>query len=383
MNSTEPERTRVRVRRKVRTRIPRRKRGTVRIAIGLAVLAVTIISVWAYLWRTGLIPDNQSVANWYETEHSSTALVNLPADDAPHANYMEWWYYNGHLWTGDDKKYSFHYVFFLVNALSSFTVAHASFIDHQTGKRYTVQRRSAGNPSSGRENSFEFVLGNWSMAGGNGKDRLTLETPEFSFDLALTSTRPPVLQGGTGLLDFKTAGSSYYYSRPRMRISGTAAVGNDRHPVTGQAWFDHQWGDFRTTLLGWDWFAIQLTDGADIMLYLLQDSNGETVLRSGTYSRHGQTEVLNAADFETHITDFWTSPTTGVSYPVNWTIKIPSKNIQLALSPMIREGEFDGRVTSYLVYWEGPIKITGSHNGIGFLESTGYPGQASKKKNNQ
>ena len=75
MNSTEPERTRVRVRRKVRIRIPHRKRSTVRIAIGLAVLAVTVISVWAYLWRTGLVPGNQSAANWYETEHKSIALV--------------------------------------------------------------------------------------------------------------------------------------------------------------------------------------------------------------------------------------------------------------------------------------------------------------------
>jgi predicted secreted hydrolase len=31
---------------------------------------------------------------------------------------------------------------------------------------------------------------------------------------------------------------------------------------SGQAWFDHQWGDFRVDrFVGWDWFALQLDDG--------------------------------------------------------------------------------------------------------------------------
>jgi predicted secreted hydrolase len=48
--------------------------------------------------------------------------------------------------------------------------------------------------------------------------------------------------------------------------------------VTGTAWLDREWG---TTALapeqtGWDWLALQLSDGADLMYYRLRDADGGT-----------------------------------------------------------------------------------------------------------
>jgi hypothetical protein len=61
-----------------------------------------------------------------------------------------------------------------------------------------------------------------------------------------------------------------------------------------------------------------------------------------------------------------------VSYPLDWTLSIPSKGVQLQVDPVIRASEFDARTTTLNVYWEGAIKLSGSHSGVGFMELSGY-----------
>jgi predicted secreted hydrolase len=235
------------------------------------------------------------------------------------------------------------------------------------------QRRTPGNASSGTVNSFDFSLGDWSMQGGDGKDRLRFQVGDQRWDLSLRAIVPPVMQGGTGLLDFERTGSSYYYTRPRMHISGTLT--NDQGPrqVSGSAWFDHQWGDFEVFELGWDWFALSLEDGRDIMLYRLFDPrDGSSVLTSGTLAENGNTVVLGAEDFGIQATGRWVSPRTGKGYPMGWQIDLPDHGIDLSVSPVMPDSEFDARITTYQVYWEGPVRIGGSHTGIGYVELSGY-----------
>ena len=290
-SSSPPERQRT-----SRRRSHRRRRRLLRriVAASLSILLISALGYGTfYLWKQGVLPANQPAEDWYEATSTQRILVQLPRDDAPHTNEMEWWYYNGHLDAENGNHYSFHFTVFLVNQLAAHMVAHVSLLDHQTGKHYTDQKRTTGITSKSRENSFEFDLGDWHMDGRYGDDRLRVVTPEFSFNLRLKQSAPPVFQGGTGLLDFDLAGQSYYYTRPRMEIEGALKVTNDVQNVKGVAWFDHQWGDFRVNQLGWDWFAIQLEDGSDIMIYQLFDTSGLPVLRSGTYAKDGMTQVLS------------------------------------------------------------------------------------------
>lgn len=363
-------RIRTRVRAKVRT--PRRRRWRLVLLGGLAVLALL---GWGlhHLWQQGLLPVGQAAADGYEVTHTTTARVTLPQDDAPHSNYMEWWYYSGHLWGPNQRRYNFHYALFVLNSLATWTVAHASFVDQASGRHYTAQRRTAGKPIIDRPGSqFAFQLGDWQMVGGDGRDTLRLDDPNFAFHLTLENVDPPVLQGGTGLLDFKQAGTSYYYSRPRMRATGKAGLRGQMQEVTGQVWFDHQWGDFRPAAMRWNWFALQLDDGANVMLYDLYDREGQPILRSGTYARDGVTVVLAEADFRITTTGQWTSEQTGATYPMGWTIALPAQAITVTVAPVIKNSEFDGRNTSYMVYWEGAVSVSGSHKGLGFVELSGY-----------
>ena len=359
----------------------RRRRLRRRVVAGfLSILLISALGYGThYLWKQGVLPANQPAEDWYEAKSAQRILVQLPQDDAPHANDMEWWYYNGHLEAENGNQYSFHFTVFLVNQLAAHMVAHVSLLDHQTGKYYTDQKRTTGITSKSEENTFEFDLGDWHMDGRYGDDRLRAVTPEFSFNLRLKQSAPPVFHGGTGLLDFELAGQSYYYSRPRMEINGALKVINDVQNVKGSAWFDHQWGDFQVNQLGWDWFAIQLEDGADIMIYQLFDTSGLPVLRSGTYAKHGITEVLAEGDFTVTANGRWLSPDTGIEYPMGWTIDIPAQSISLRITPVSADSEFDGRITSYMVYWEGAVKISGTHGGRGFVELSGYRKDTSKR----
>lgn len=329
------------------------------------------------LRQSGLVPLNQAAEGWYDVHQANQLLVELPRDDAPHDDYVEWWYYNGHVQDEAGAQYSFHYVVFVINALATHTVAHASTVDHQALVHRGSQRRTPGNPSSGTVDRFDFALAGWSLSGGGGEDRLRFDIDGRRFDLRLHEAAPPVIQGGTGLLDFKGTGASYYYSRPRMQVSGTVTEPGQRRQVTGLAWFDHQWGDFEVFELGWDWFALQLDDGRDIMLYRLFDPrDGHPVLTSGTLAEGGETIVLADGDFRIEVLDHWLSPATARRYPIAWRVLLPKQGVDLSVTPLMQDNEFDARETTYMVYWEGPVRLGGAQSGVGYVELSGYGNSA-------
>jgi len=309
---------------------------------------------------------------WFEAKAANNTLIALPEDDAPHQLKMEWWYYNGHLLTASGKKYSFHDSLFLINSGMSQMVNHVSLTDQQSGQHYIDQRSTAGNLSVGTVNRFDFTTDHWRVAGGNGSDQLIASTPEFSFTLNLTSTQPPVFHGQDGVISLGAAGSSYYYSRTRMAIVGTLHINGQTEAVTGLAWFDHQWGDFSTTQLSWDWFSLQLDDQSDVMIYQLRDKANQPILYTGSYTKDGTTDILSSKDFTLTKGQQWHSTKTDTNYPIAWKIVIPSKNMTLTTLSINNDSEFDARLSSYNVYWEGAIKVTGSHTGLGFMELSGY-----------
>ncbi len=166
------------------------------------------------------------------------------------------------------------------------------------------------------------------------------------FDLALDSHgQPPALHDTDGYVDFGEAGGSYYYSRTSMDATGTLTLGDEVIPVTGDAWFDHQWGDFIAVGAGgWDWFAVNLADGTDIMLSLVRDAAGSYPLVYGTLVHpDGSTRHLTRDELEVAVTDTWDSPTTGARYPSGWHITIPDEALVIDLVPTVADQELDTR----------------------------------------
>jgi predicted secreted hydrolase len=176
-------------------------------------------------------------------------------------------------------------------------------------------------------------------------------------------------------------GVSYYVSHTRM-----AAVGSLQGPcplpracprerVEGQAWFDHQWGDFRIDRFGgWDWFALQFDDGSEVMLYLIRDALGDVVSGAGSFvTPGGRTLALGGGDYELLPTGAtWTSPRTGATYPAGWRVRVVGRGIDVVVEPLVADQEMDTRRTTGIIYWEGAVVVHGSHTGVGFVELTNY-----------
>lgn len=347
----------------------KRKRRSARRNSAYGMLLLVVCSSLLFLYNVFHL---QPADDWFEGKASDPSKIKLPEDDAPHQTQVEWWYYNGLLISESGKQFSFHDTVFLVNSMQNHVVSHISVNDHQTGKHFTDQYRAAGYSAISTEKRFEFKHNGWLMSGSDGRDRLKVTSKDFAFNFELSSTQPTVLHGNNGIISLGSFGSSYYYSRTRMAITGTVRIGTSTQNVKGVGWYDHQWGDFSVGQLAWDWFSLQLDKNIDVMVYQLRDKSGQPVLYTASVTQNGTTEVLQNREFTLTPGEKWRSPRSGIEYPLKWVIDIPKKKIKITVRSIIDDSEFDAQLTTYNNYWEGPVTIQGTHSGHGFMELSGY-----------
>ena len=205
---------------------------------------------------------------------------------------------------------------------------------------------------------------------------------EINLDLDLDAVHSqPALHDTDGWIDFGPAGGSYYYSWTRMSAEGAISVGGDDAlvPVSGEAWFDHQWGDFIAVGGGgWDWFAVNLADGTDMTFSLVRNVDGTYPLVYGTLiGPDGSFEHLPREAFTVTPTGLWTSPHTGATYPSGWNVSVPGEQLEIQLEPTVLDQELDTRPTTGVVYWEGSQTVTATRageavEGEAYVELTGY-----------
>jgi predicted secreted hydrolase len=341
--------------------------------------------------------------------------IVLPRDDGPHDRLMEWWYYTGHLGgvagSGTQQRFGFEFVAFRAER-GTFPTAWASHlaITDETAQRFHyAQRFEVGDgvdrsprTEAGRTSGLDLVLTGldptnpatferppWQISGSNGTDHLqaTLAPEEagaagasaMSLDLAMTSRKRVALHDNDGWIDFGAAGGSYYYSRTSMDASGSLTLGDAMFRVFGDAWFDHQWGDYISIGGGgWDWFAINLDDGTDLTLWKIRDADGSYPMQLGTMvDRRGSSRHLDRDDFSISATGRWRSPRTGADYPAGWSVSIPGEDLTIDLEPTVADQELDTSPTIGVVYWEGSQTVRARRGndvlgGEAYVELTGY-----------
>ena len=324
--------------------------------------------------------------------------VNFPLDEAPHNDITEWWYYTGHLTTTDGSLYGFEYVIFQ-GVRSGYPVGYASHfaITDLNKQNFKFDQKISFSPKAvqfGGTTGFDLALDTWTMQGLNGTDHLKAATTDKSYAIDLTATdlKGPVLHG-SGLFSYGAAGSSYYYSRPQMSVSGTLMVDGQAKTIKdGITWFDHQWGNFIPLAGGWDWFSLQLQDNSQVMVYYLRDADNKLVDLFGTYvppcattcqpanDQVAKSVDLQRSDFVIQPAGQWTSPTNGGVYPSGWDIQIKSANVpalSLKISPLLANQELTTTASTGVIYWEGACQVSGTKdgqplNGQAYVELTGY-----------
>jgi predicted secreted hydrolase len=305
--------------------------------------------------------------------------IALPSDDGPHDAQTEWWYYNGYLASGDGQQFSFHLVMFKRQAQSAGRagyVGHMAVTDHQRSLFRYSQHVALAQPGALTPGVFDVKAGPVSAAGGGGVDRLMGQAGEYQVDITLRTRKPPVIHGDAGIVGVSPEASSYYYSRTRMAAAGTLTVAGTALAVQGEAWMDHQWGDFSLPgAAGWDWFAVQLDSGEDLMVSVLRDDAGRVLSQYGTLvAPGGETVHLADSDLRIAALQTWVSPDTGAAYPMGWRVELPARALALTLQPVLFGQELDTTATTGKVYWEGAVTVAGEGGaaGRGYVELTGY-----------
>ena len=324
----------------------------------------------------------------------------FPADHGPHLEYRnEWWYYTGNVHTDRGRRFGFQLTIFRIAlapapvlgsrrsawATSAVYTAHFAVSDVTSGRFHSFDRTSRAalglaGVTAGPGRPFRAWVEDWSVE-GQGADalpmRLRASQGDVGLDLALDRGKPPVLQGDRGLSrkSAEPGNASYYYSLPRLPARGTIRLGGTSHVVSGLAWMDREWSTsaLGSDQVGWDWFALQLTDGRDLMLYRLRRRDGTVdPLSQGTVvDADGASRVVAADAVALEVLDQWQSRRSGARYPARWRIRVPDEGLALEVVPALADQELDVAVR----YWEGAVTVTtldGRPAGLGYVELVGY-----------
>ena len=319
----------------------------------------------------------------------------FPRDHGPHPTFQtEWWYYTGNLTTAEGRRFGYQFTIFrraLTPALRDLRsewntnqvfMAHFTVSDVADGTFYQEERFSRGAIGlAGAESlpRFQVWLDDWTVtAADDSAAQMTIRAKanDFAIDLMLTPAKSPALHGDNGLSQKgpEIGNASYYYSLTRIETTGTVAIGNEEFAVSGMSWMDREFGTSALSVgsVGWDWFAVHLSDGRDIMVGQIrrQDGSVEPSFGGLLVMPNGQTRFLPSEAFTIRPIGSWRSSRSGATYPAGWeiTIDFDNKPLQLLLEPLLADQE----VLSSVTYWEGAVRVSGDAEGYGFAELTGY-----------
>jgi predicted secreted hydrolase len=326
---------------------------------------------WACAVVVALAALMLGTAGWGAAPPKLVPVV-LPRDHGAHPGFqVEWWYTAG---TIAGKRGDDFFWFATVWSSMEALVARVNVVDLQADRvvlsqEYTKFAAVAGQQSQLSVGGFSLgwrpagAWGRWSVGaavGGHGLLRLTL-----------TPIQPYVLNGQDGIISQGKGALSAYYSDPRLAAQGTLVIAGRSTPVSGEGWFDHQWGNFESSSDSshWNWFACQFTNRSDLMLYQFITPSGEpTGVSSASF--------VSPAGKVTHPGHFTVTPlapmirpagATG-TYPLRWHLAVSSAHVDLTLQARARN-QF---IANQLIpgFWEGAAAIESGTPGSCLVEST-------------
>ena len=312
--------------------------------------------------------------------------ITFPRDHGSHPDAaLEWWYYTGHLRGAGGRQYGFQLTFFRARDMS---LAHFAWSDVARKEFRYEEKAHLSLPgiaytAVGR---LSVVNEDWSVEASGNRHRLHAAGRGWDLSLALVPVQPPVLHGERGL-SRKGPGEndySHYVSIPRLSVTGRMRRGTGEEPLSGTAWFDHEWGPggLPAEAVGWDWFALQLDDGSDLMLYRIRGRGGAaTPFSSGTFvSAAGESRAISWKDVDFKETASWKSPRSGARYPARWTLGVAPLGLSVTVTPLLPDQELVTERSTGVTYWEGACRVEGTRQGRpltgrAYAELTGYAGR--------
>ena len=307
-------------------------------------------------------------------------VLSFPADHGPHPAYrIEWWYLTANLTGADGRAYGVQWTLFR-SALApretggwdspQLWMGHAGLTTPD--RHFAAERLARGGigQAGARAAPFAAWIDEWRMEGPDfGQLSVRAGGADFAYDLSLRAEGPLVLHGEAGYSVKSASGqASHYYSQPFYRVEGRLDLPGGPVEVTGSAWLDREWSSqpLEETQDGWDWISLHLADGTRLMGFQLRQSDG-TVYTSGSWITPDG-GVTAFGDGALRMTPLATHRVAGRDVPVEWRVELPVRDLDVTVAAQNPDSWMDTR----FAYWEGPVRVKGSHDGRGYLEMTGY-----------
>jgi predicted secreted hydrolase len=374
------------------------------LVLGIGIVALVMVTEGPYWYPAGPLRARLSV-----TEALSAApgegferaeaprVFAFPRDHGPHPGFRtEWWYWTGNVFSGSGRHFGFQLTFFRTAlapgtpardsawATNQVYLAHFALTDTRSERFRSWSRtsRAALGLAGATAEPFRVWLGDWDARADGAATlpmRIRASEEDVTLELWLESAKPPVLQGEHGLSRKgpEPGNASYYYSLTRMPTRGTVRVRGERLEVEGNAWMDREWSTSALSpdLAGWDWFAIHLDDGRELMFYQLRQKNGAAAEWSAgvLVDARGGTRLLTRDEVRLETRGTWRSQRSGVAYPAGWRLTDVRSGLTLELEPRLADQELDVATR----YWEGAVRARGLEGGrpitgSGYVELVGY-----------
>jgi len=376
--------------------------------------------------------------------------IDLAVHDLPHRSAMtEWWYLNAHLEPRDGARLSLFAAFFrIVKGQNPVTreleYAHSVTwaLTDADGKVYSPESRvdrcapelgleriakGAGSrdpllnraisemlkqgrvPTPDRRFDGEvFVAPNrleLDFAGSrfekreDGSYRLVLSNPREASgcELVFTPGKAAIRHGDDGLVKGMSGEDMFYYFIPRCRVTGTVTMGGRAREVSGDGWYDHEFGGPPENArmaeatpspststeappervdIAWNWCAAQLDGNRELSAYsLVRVDDGEILYQWAILiDADGERRAFHNLSFEA--LDWWRSTRTFYDYPVRWRLRVPEAALDLTVTAAFPDQEFI-TVISKPAFWEGRVDISGTLagqqvGGLGYVERSGF-----------
>ncbi|MGC3872132.1 lipocalin-like domain-containing protein [Halomonas sp. GXIMD04776] len=318
--------------------------------------------------------------------------LNFPADHGPHPDYrIEWWYLTANLIAEDGRHFGVQWTLFrqamaptdpqseseIPWASRQLWMAHAALStpkDHRFSERFA---RGGIGQAGVDATPFDAWIDDWSLStvdGTAGFDHLkvTAQGSDFGYRLTLDAEGPLVRHGEQGFSQKSADGQgSMYYSQPFFHVSGEIRVDDKPIAVTGRAWLDREWSSqlLGPTQSGWDWFSLHLANGAKLMAFRLRGGgeDGNQSYLSGSWITP-QGDAIPLEGDELRLTPLEYQKVAERELPTRWRVEVPERHLDVE----VRARHPNQWMDTSFAYWEGMVKVSGSHGGEGYLEMTGY-----------
>jgi predicted secreted hydrolase len=304
----------------------------------------------------------------------------FPLDYGAHPDYrIEWWYLTANLTGPDSADYGLQWTLFR-SALApgeaegwnspQMWFGHAAVTSAST--HFATERFARGGTGQAGVTAKPFAawIDDWQMSGDSfDRLRVTATGKDFAYDIALRAHGPLVLHGEHGYSVKSAKGqASYYYSQPFLTVEGTITLPTGAVPVRGTAWLDREWSSqpLAQNQAGWDWFSLSFDTGEKLMGFSLRDTRSGAFTSATWIAENGATTSYGPGNLVA--TPLRTTLVDGREIPTGWRLTLSDRALDVTVSALNTQAWMGLSIP----YWEGPVRVTGTHPGKGYLEMTGY-----------